>query len=229
MTEPVFFVDGSRTPFLRARGVRGPMSASDLAVAAGRPLLARQPFVPSDLDEVVLGCGMPSVDEANIGRIVALRLGCGDRVPGYTVMRNCASAMEALDAAAKDIALGRADLVLAGRPEAMNRGPVLYSHGMVHWIPTLPRHRHPVGELTPLPQLRLRFFVPIIGLLRGRTDPIAGVNMGQSCEIIAHRFGVTREEMDAYAVRSHTATARAYDDGRMSEVEPVYDDKGKVH
>ena len=229
MTDPVYFVDGSRTPFLRATGARGPFSASDLAVAAGRPLLARHRIDPPEIDEVILGCTMPSADEANIGRIVALRLGCGDRVPGYTVMRNCASAMEALDAAAKDIALGRADLVLAGGTEAMSRGPVLYSDDMVDWLATLARERSPVGKLKAIPQLRPRFFVPVIGLLRGLTDPIAGVNMGQSCEIIAHRFGVTREEMDAYAVRSHTATARAYDDGRMSEVEPVYDDKGKVH
>ena len=75
----VYIVDGSRTPFLKAQGVPGPFSASDLAVYAGRPLLARQPFSPSDLDEVILGCVMPSPDEANIGRVVALRLGCEKR------------------------------------------------------------------------------------------------------------------------------------------------------
>ncbi|MGD8424606.1 MAG: acetyl-CoA C-acyltransferase, partial [Gammaproteobacteria bacterium] len=91
-SEPVYVVDGTRTPFLKARGKPGPFSASDLAVAAGQPLLARQRFAPEDLDEVILGCAMPSPDEPNIGRIVALRLGCGDRVPGWTVMRNCASA-----------------------------------------------------------------------------------------------------------------------------------------
>src|SRR4029453_10313071 len=146
MTEPIFFVDGCRTPFLRARGTRGPFSASDLAVAAGRALLARQPFAPSELDEVVLGCGMPSVDEANIGRIVALRLGCGDRVPGYTVMRNCASAMEALHAAAKDIALGHAELVLAGGTEAMSRAPVLCNDDMVDWLGTLAGAKTPVAN-----------------------------------------------------------------------------------
>src|SRR5262245_44925356 len=187
MTEPVFFVDGSRTPFLRARGVRGPMSASDLAVAAGRPLLARQPFAPSDLDEVILGCAMPSVDEANIGRIVALRLGCGDRVPGYTVMRNCASAMEALHAAAKDIKLGQADLVLAGGTEAMSRAPVLCNDDMVDWLAGLARARSPIAKLKALGALRPRHFTPVIGLLHGLTDPLVGLNMGQTCEIIAHR------------------------------------------
>ena len=66
---PVFVVDGSRTPYIKARGKPGPFSASDLAVAAGKPLLARQPFAPDDIDEVILGCMMPSESEANIGRV----------------------------------------------------------------------------------------------------------------------------------------------------------------
>jgi acetyl-CoA C-acetyltransferase len=229
MTDPVYFVDGTRTPFLRATGARGPFSASDLAVAAGRPLLARHRIQPPELDEVILGCTMPSVDEANIGRVVALRLGCGDRVPGYTVMRNCASAMEALDAAAKDIALGRADLVLAGGTEAMSRGPVLFNDSMVDWLATLARERSPVNKLKALARLRPGYLKPVIGLLHGLTDPVVGVNMGQTCEIVSHRFGITREQMDAYALRSHFAVARAYDEGRMSEVEPLYESGGTVH
>jgi len=162
------------------------------------------------------------VDEANIGRIVALRLGCGDRVPGYTVMRNCASAMEALHAAAKDIALGSADLVLAGGTEAMSRAPVLHSDDMADWLGTLARAKTPVAKLKAIGALRSRHFKPVIGLLHGLTDPIAGVNMGQTCEIVSHRFGISREQMDEFAVRSHRALARAYDEDRMVEVEPVY-------
>ncbi|MBD3670611.1 MAG: acetyl-CoA C-acyltransferase, partial [Gammaproteobacteria bacterium] len=85
----VYVVDGARTPFLKAVEP-GPFSASDLATQAGRQLLARQPFEPTDLDEVVLGCVMPGPDEANIARVTALRLGCGGKVPAFTVQRNCA-------------------------------------------------------------------------------------------------------------------------------------------
>ncbi len=74
---PVYFVDGGRTPFLKARGTPGPCSSADLAVAAGKALLARQPFAPEALDEVVFGCIIPGPDEANIARIIAMRLGCG--------------------------------------------------------------------------------------------------------------------------------------------------------
>ena len=87
----IYVVDGARTPFLKAQKGPGPFAASDLATQAGRALLLRQPFEPSDLDEVILGCAAPSPDETNIGRMVALRLGCGEKVPGWTVMRNCAS------------------------------------------------------------------------------------------------------------------------------------------
>ena len=127
----VFVVDGSRTPFLKAQGKPGPFRASDLALAAGRPLLLRQPFSPEALDEVILGCISPGPDEANIARVVALRLGCGDKVPAWTVQRNCASGMQAVDSAALDIASGRADLVLAGGTESMSHHPVLLNQRMV--------------------------------------------------------------------------------------------------
>src|SRR5438128_2081986 len=109
----IFIVDGSRTPFLKARGKPGPFSASDLAVYAGRSLLARQPFSPTELDEVIIGCVSPRENEANIARVIALRLGCGQGVPAFTVGRNCGSGMQALDSAARDISEGRSDLVLA--------------------------------------------------------------------------------------------------------------------
>jgi len=226
--QPVYVVDGARTPFLKARGKPGAFSASDLAVGAGRPLLARQKFTPDQLDEVILGCAMPSPDEPNIGRIAALRLGCGDKVPGWTVMRNCASAMQALDSAARNIALGRADLVLAGGTESMSRAPVLFNDTMVNWLAGMAAAKSPGDKLKQVLKLRPGHFSPVIGLLKGLTDPIAGINMGQTCEVIAHRFGITREAMDAFAVRSHHRLAAAIDAGRMHEVVPLYDPSGKA-
>src|SRR5512138_3996531 len=124
---PVYVVDANRTPFLKSRGVPGPFRASDLAVAAGKALLVRQPFAPTALDEVILGCIIPGPDEVNIARLVALRLGCGKQVPAWTVQRNCGSGMQAIDSAATDIAFGRADLVLAGGTEAMSHATVMLS------------------------------------------------------------------------------------------------------
>src|SRR4029453_13814329 len=127
MPQPIYVVDGARTPFLKARNRPGPFAASDLAVQAGRELLMRQRFAPTDLDEGIFGCASPSPDEVNIGRVVALRMGCGKKVPGWTVMRNCASGMQALDSAMANIRAGRSSLVLAGGTDALSPGPPLHS------------------------------------------------------------------------------------------------------
>ena len=121
LSSPVYVVDGARTPFLKSKNRPGPFAASDLATDAGRALLLRQPFEPPQLDEVILGCAAPSPDEVNIGRVAALRMGCGQKVPGWTVMRNCASGMQSIDSAISNIRAGRSDLVLAGGVDALSR------------------------------------------------------------------------------------------------------------
>jgi len=219
---PVYFVDGGRTPFLKVRGTPGPFRASDLAVAAGRALLARQPFEPGDLDEVVFGCIIPGPDEANIGRIIALRLGCGKAMPAWTVQRNCGSGMQAIDCAAQDIAWGRADLVLAGGTEAMSQAPVLLNEPMVKVLADLARSRSAWAKLRVLARLRPAHFVPVISLARGLSDPISGLNMGQTAEGLASRFGISRERMDGFALASHQKLARAQDGGRLAELAPMY-------
>ncbi len=226
--KPVFIVDGNRTPFLKARGV-GPFSAADLAVSAGKALLMRQPIDPSDLDEVILGCAMPSPDEANIGRIVALRLGCGERVPGFTVMRNCASGMQALDNAAMQIASGRSHLVLAGGVDAMSRAPLLLNEKMTAWMAQWFLAKTWSQRTGLLTQLRPSFLAPVIALLRGLTDPVVGLNMGQTAEKVAFRFQITRAEMDAFAAQSHARVNQAYAEGWMPEVTPLIDSKGRIY
>ena len=226
---PVFIVDGSRTPYIKARGKPGPFSASDLAVSAGQPLLARQPFAPNDFDEVILGCMMPGEDEANIGRVTALRLGCGDRVPAWTVQRNCASGMQSVDTAAQNIASGRSSLVLAGGVEAMSRAPILYNSTMVNWLAAMATARTLPAKLKVLTGLRPGHFKPVIALLRGLTDPIVGLSMGQTAEILAHRFGISREMMDSFAVRSHLRLDSAHKQGFLNEIEPLYDTRGNVY
>ncbi|HEY6839500.1 MAG TPA: beta-ketoacyl synthase N-terminal-like domain-containing protein, partial [Geobacteraceae bacterium] len=218
----VYVVDGLRTPFLKARGVPGPFRAADLAVAAGRALLLRHPFEPEELDEVILGCVIPGPDEANIARVVALRLGCGKKVPAWTVQRNCGSGMQAIDAAAADIAHGRADLVLAGGTEAMSHAPVLFNTEAVELLGEWGRLRHLGGRLGLLRKLRRRHFRPVVALLHGLTDPVVGLSMGQTAEELAQRFGVSRERMDAYAMESHHRLGLAMDDGRLAEISPLY-------
>lgn len=224
----VYVVDGNRTPFLKAKGV-GPFTGSDLAVAAGMPLLNRLPISPTQLDEVIIGSAMPGPDEANIARVVALRLGCGDKVPAFSVMRNCASGMQALDNAALQIASGRSELVLAGGTDAMSHAPLLFNENMAAWLARWFAAKSVGQRLGLVTQFRPSFLAPVIALLRGLTDPIVGMNMGQTAEKVAFRFNITREQMDEFACASHQLLARAYATGKMAEVTPIIDKKGRIY
>ena len=226
---PVYIVDGARSPFLKARNAPGPFSASDLAVQAGRELLLRQPFNPTDLDEVIIGCAAPSPDETNIGRVIALRMGCGYKVPGWTVMRNCASGMQALDSGVVSIQTGRSQLVLAGGVDALSRAPILFTDEMVQWLAAWGKDRSIGARLATLKTLRPRFLAPVIGLLKGLTDPVIGLSMGQTAENIAHRFGLTRQQMDNYAAKSHQRALAAQRAGGFHEIVPLVDQKGQLY
>ncbi len=232
--KPIYVVDGARTPFLKSKNRPGPFAASDLATQAGRSLLSRQPFAPNELDEVILGCAAPSVDEVNIGRVAALRMGCGQKVPGWTVMRNCASGMQALDSGISNILAGRADVVLAGGVDALSRAPLLYGDKMVLWFSDMAAARTPTRRLALFGRLPVKaLLAPVIGIMKGLTDPMVGLLMGQTAENVAYRFGITRDEMDAFSVRSHEKVIRAQDNGTLApgggEVEAIYDAKGNVY
>lgn len=224
----VYVVDGSRTPFLKAKGL-GPFTASDLAVAAGNSLLKRQSFSPEAIDEVIIGCVMAGPDEINVARIIALRLGLGDHVPAFTVMRNCASGMQALDNAAMQIASGRSNLVLAGGTEAMSHAPLLFNQKMTSWLTSWLSARTMQQRIGLITKLRPSFLAPVIALVKGLTDPIVGLNMGQTAEKVAYRFNITRQQMDAFANDSHKRLASAYLENRMGEVSPIIDSKGHVY
>ena len=226
----VYVVDGARTPFLKAKTGLGPFTGSDLAVNAARALLLRQPFEANAFDEVIVGAAMPSADEANIGRVVSLRLGCGEKVPAWTVMRNCASGLQALDSAFVNIVAGRSSLVLAGGTDAMSHAPLLYGPAMVNWLAAWYAAKGTGAKAAQAVKFRLSYLAPVIAILRGLTDPIVKLSMGSTAEIVAKRFGITRQMMDEYAVESHRRTAFAQDNGHFAgEVEPMYGADGTVY
>ncbi|MCB1934012.1 MAG: acetyl-CoA C-acetyltransferase [Candidatus Accumulibacter sp.] len=228
--QPVYVVDGARTPFLKGRNAPGPFSASDLALQAGRGLLIRQPFAASDIDEVILGCASPSPDEVNIARVVALRLGCGHKVPAWTVMRNCASGMQAIDSAMANIQNGRSQLVLAGGVDALSRAPLLYSEAMVRWFARMMQARTIGQKAAVFAKLRpAQLLAPVIGLLKGLTDPNIGLLMGQTAENLAWRFDISRQQMDQFSVGSHQRAVEARAAGHLGEIVPLVDSEGCVH
>jgi len=226
---PVFIVDGTRTPFLKFRGKPNAFSAADLGVAAGRQLLLRQPFEPDALDQVIFGCAGPAAEEANVARVIALRMGCGHKVPAWHVQRNCGSGMQALDAASHDIQDGRSELVVAGGTEAMSRAPLLFDERFVAWLADFQKARGPGEKAKQIARIRPAMLKPVIALLRGLTDPVSGLSMGQTAENLAWRFGISRVQMDEFAYQSHQRLARAQDESHLPELETLYGTDGHAY
>jgi acetyl-CoA C-acetyltransferase len=222
----IFIIDGARTPFLKMRDKPNPFSASDLAVAAGKALLERQPFEPTAIGEVVLGCVMPREDEANIARVVSLRLGCGNSVPAWTVQRNCGSGMQAIDSSLKDIQAGRYDMVLTGGTEAMSHAPLLYNSEYVNWISKLNASKTLGRKAEVLAKFKPGHLVPEVALKKGLSDPLYGLSMGQTAENLATLFQISRKEMDQFALRSHERIAQAKQEGYLKELVTLYDYQG---
>ena len=229
-TSPVYVVDGLRSPILKARGRPGLFTASDMAVAVGRTLLNRHPDTANQIDEIILGCVMPRADEANIARLAGLRMDLPQSIPAWTVQRNCASGMQALDSGMDQIRQGKAELILAGGVEAMSHAPLLFKEEYVHWLADLGRAKSVPQKLKVLAKFRPGLLKPIIGLLCGLTDPTVDMSMGQTAEKIAHRFSISRQQMDEFAMRSQLRLAQAQQDNVFAEeIEPLYDKRGKVH
>lgn len=230
MTRPVYIVDGSRTPFLKARSGPGPFTPVDLAVQCGRPLLARQPFAPDAFDQVILGCVNVIADEMNPARVAALRLGMGEAMVAFTVQINCGSGMQSIDTGYRYIREGNADLILAGGAEALSHAPLVWPQNGVRWFAGLAMAKGVLGKVAAIAKARPAYFKPIIGLERGLTDPITDLNMGQTAEKVGHLFGITRAQADAYAVESHKRLAHAQEQGWLKgEVETAFDRKGNFY
>jgi acetyl-CoA C-acetyltransferase len=137
--------------------------------------------------------------------------------------------LQAIDSAAQDIATGRSELVLAGGVESMSHAPLLFNTEMVTWLGRLRSARSITARLKAMAAFRPSLLKPVIGLLRGLTDPVVGLNMGQTAEVLADRFDISREHMDAFALRSHQRLASALERGHLEEIEVIYDRSGQYY
>lgn len=225
----VYLVDGARSPFIKARGKPGPFSGADLATQVCRQLLARLPLSAEQISEVIVGSAVGHVDETNVARVIALRAGLSNHTPAWTVQRNCASGLQALDCAMQAIQLGRSNIVLAGGTDAMSQGPILYNERMVNWLASLAAAKTLGAKAKTFGRFRPAMLKPIIGLLRGLTDPICGLSMGQTAEIIAYDFGISRADMDQWALQSHQRLALAQQEQHLQEIVPLYDTHGHAY
>jgi acetyl-CoA C-acetyltransferase len=192
--------------------------------------LLRQPFAPDAFDQVILGCVNVIADEMNPARVAALRLGMGEAMTAFTVQINCGSGMQSIDTAYRYIQDGTSDLILAGGAEALSYAPLVFGRTAVDWYMQLFAARNIWSRLKAFANVRPSFFKPVIGLERGLTDPIVELNMGQTAEVVAHLFKVTRRDSDQYAAESQQRLARAQTEKVfVGEMEPAFGRDGKLY
>jgi acetyl-CoA C-acetyltransferase/acetyl-CoA acyltransferase len=218
----VVIVDGVRTPFVKANTILGRVSSVELGRVVVREVIERTEIDPAEIDEVVVGNIAGPADAANVARVIALQAKVPRHVPAFTVSRNCASGLEAIVEGAYRIQAGDADLVVAAAVESMSRIPFLFSDEAQQIWTEIGRSRTIGARLAGFARFRPRHFKPVIALQLGLTDPVSGLNMGQTAEVLAREFEVTRDEQDRFALRSHELAAAAWAAGRMqAEVIPV--------
>jgi len=145
------------------------------------------------------------------------------------VMRNCASGMQALDSAYMNILAGKSNLVLAGGTDAMSHAPLLFGPAMVNWLANWYAAKSFGQRAGVAVQFRLAYLAPVIAILKGLTDPIVKLTMGQTAEIVAKRFGITRQMMDEFAAESHKRVLAGREAGHYTEIEPLIDGNGNVY
>jgi acetyl-CoA acyltransferase len=220
----VAIVDGCRTPFARSGTAYRDLTAIELGTFAVRELIARTDLDPSTVDELVFGTVVHSVQAPNIAREVSLRAGLPPQVPSFTVSRACASSNQAITSAAESIAAGHADVAIAGGAESLSDIPILFSKSMRDRLVSASKAKTVGGRLKAFAGLRPRELAPITPAI---AEPSTGETMGESAERMAKENGITREEQDRWALRSHRLAAAATEDGRLTrEIVPVYQPPG---
>ncbi len=203
MAREVVVVDGLRTPYARAGTELKDVPAGDLGRIVVTELLARTDFDPAGLDQVIFGNIAQPPDAVNVARVAALKAGVPERVPAFTVNRLCGSGLESIVDAHYRIAAGDADAIVAGGVESMSRIPLLYSYDSQEVFTEVFTAKDLGGRIAAASKFRPRHFKPEIGLQLGLTDAVCGLNMGETAEVVAREHRISREEQDAFSLRSH--------------------------
>ena len=224
--KPIAVVAGARTPFCKAFSDLAGQPAVELGRVALTEVFRRSGLAADEIDEVILGNVAGPPDAANIARVIALKSGVPiDRV-AHTVNRNCASGMESILSSWQAIESGRADVVVAGGTESMSNIPLFYHPSAAKIWTQLGRAKTLGQRLKTLASFRPRHFKPVVGIELGLTDPVSGMNMGQTAELLAKEFGITRQQQDEFAVGSHQKAEHAQSECFLSGEIVTIDDGG---
>ena len=222
MGRRVAVVEGCRTPFTRAGTAFRSLSAVELGKVSVRELINRANLDVKEIDHLIYGTVVQSVQEPNIAREVTLGSGIPPTVPAFTVGRACASSNQSITSGAEQIALGLADVVIAGGAESLTDIPILFSDEMRDALVAASKAKSLGDRLKAFGSIRPKHLAPISPAI---AEPTTGLTMGQSAEKMAQENGISREEQDRWALRSHQLAWAATQDGRLTaEIAPVFVD-----
>ena len=196
--KPIFLAGAVRTPIGRFGGSLQSWTAADLGTAVAKESLRRAQIRPDQVDDSIWGCARQAGGGPNVARQITFRAGVPDRVPAFTVNQACGSGLRAIILAAEQILLGRANIILAGGAESMSRVPY-FAEG-ARW------------------GMRMGHTELVDGMYRdGFNDPLSGLIMGETAEVLARHYEISRDEQDEYALRSQQRAAAAIAAGRFDD------------
>jgi acetyl-CoA acyltransferase len=204
----VAILGGVRTPFCRAGGQLGGRSPIDLGVVAARETMLASGIRPGELDQMIFGIVSAPVGAPNIAREIALAAGFPESVHAYTVSQACISANRAITNAADQIALGRADLVLAGGAETLSDVPILYGRRFRDALFKASKAKSLQDRLAAFQQVRPKDLAPVAPAIAEHSSK---ESMGEAAEKMAKFFGITREAQDRFAAQSHARALAAWE------------------
>ncbi|SKB03434.1 acetyl-CoA C-acetyltransferase [Prosthecobacter debontii] len=219
--KPLYIISAIRTPFTRAGSSLAGLDAVDLGRASITALLAKTGLEPHTVDETIFGCVGQPAQAQNIARVISLRAGLPESKPAMTVHRNCASGLEALTTAHAKMSAGQGDIFIVGGTESMSNMPLYFSRSAAEKFGLLGKAKSFGQKIGAMTTFRPSDFAPVIGLKLGLTDPVVDMNMGETAELLAREFKISREMQDAFALRSHQRALSAASALR-GEVSPLY-------
>ena len=204
----IYLAGSVRTPIGKFGGALASLSAADLGVAVAQETLKRTGVRADQIDQGIWGCARQAGGGPNVGRQITFRAGVPETVPAFTVNQACGSGLKAIILAAQEILLGRANIILAGGTESMSRVPY-FAEG-ARW------------------GMRMGNSPLVDGMYRdGFNDPLSGLVMGETAENLAHKYEITRDEQDEFALRSQQRAQSAIESGRFADEIVALEIKGR--
>lgn len=219
MMKKVVLIDGARTPFLKAGTDYQDLMSYQLGAFAIKGVLDKTGVKPDNVDQVVMGTVIHNVKTPNVAREAALTAGLNMTTPCQTVSQACISANQAISRGADMIRLGQADVVIAGGTDCTSDTPIGYKRSMRKKLFNAQKLRTTGDFIKFAFSLKISDFFPDRpAVAEFLTDRL----MGEDCDMLAAKFGIKREDQDAFALRSHTLANKAQEDGKLAnEIAPV--------